>query len=228
MKTSKSDGKITWKVRGVDAVANEMMRGLDPARYNKTPEEERQKFRDKYRALIEEILPYVPRGYSGIGAAVCKCAIRYSKERAILFLQNLKDTIFHGRKDPVYLFSLWLDNKNRQKRGRIPYKMAMVACRAFCQERELTELRPGRDQDVFEWSEDWQFDPHRYRDRTASKREYRTKKKLQFPRNEAEREAQRDAQEEMRDYLKKQLSPEAFDALQDMWKPIKEEVTEEV
>ena len=158
--TAKGD-KVTWSIRAVQVIANQMMLGANNGRYVEgTTEEQREEFRERYRSLIEEIVPVLPRGMSSVGAAVAKCAIRYGKEEAIEFAKNVKEMWFNGKNDPCHRYYMWLHGlhrgKGRDKKDRVAvYQMTVTACRAFCTGRTLTALKPAT-KDVFSWSDDWQ------------------------------------------------------------------------
>jgi len=151
--------KASWDERAVGTIAREMMRGMDEGPFKKATPEEIQRFTEQHRALIQEVLPYVPRGFSTIGAVVCKCAIEFDKARAIEFLANFKESLFQGREDPVFLFRKWFDGRTRVKKDRIrTYQVTLAACRAYCNQRQVKELRPAwASKDAFEWDNDWSY-----------------------------------------------------------------------
>lgn len=144
----------------VEMIANQMMKGPKAGRYaiGSTPTE-RQEFLERYGPMIEELLPFLPRGSSAIGAAVMKCALKYNKEKAFEFAKNIKDGMFNGKNDPVYLLWSYLQtrrsSKSKSDRTIDIYRMTATACTAWCEERTLSELR-ARATDIFEWDEDWQ------------------------------------------------------------------------
>lgn len=153
---AESGNRVTWNQRAAHAIARTMIKGANTDR-RVTPEE-LDAFLQKHRQLIEDVFPHIPRGFSAIGAAVCKCAIYYNKRRAILFLQNLRSFLFNGEKDPVYLYHRWFNSKSRRKKDQATtYGMTIRACRTWCEYRELKRLviSDGSSKDVFEWDEEW-------------------------------------------------------------------------
>jgi hypothetical protein len=149
-------------------IANQMMKGPQGGRYaaNST-EKERAKFLADNREMIEKLLPLLPRGSGAIGAAIAKCALRYDKDRAFEFAKKVKDGMFEGKTDPVFLLWRWLNGKknSRKKTKREKtidiYRMTATACVAYCECRILTDIRP-KETDIFEWDKYWQV-PEKYR-----------------------------------------------------------------
>lgn len=149
--------KVTWSKRAVHVIANQMMLGPNTGRYPEgTTEKIRDEFKERYRTLIERIIPELPRGMSSVGAAIAKCAIRYDEERAIQFAHNVKEMLFQGKNDPCHRYYLWLHGKSRTKKDKVAvYWTTLTACRAYCQNRTLTDLRAAT-KDAFEWDENWE------------------------------------------------------------------------
>ena len=146
--------KHDWSQRAAYAIGRAMIKGNDP--YRRVTVEDVDVFLSKHRYLIEDIIPHIPRGMSSLGAAVCKCAIFYNKRRTIEFLQNFRAYLFTGDKDPVFLFHRWFYSKHRKiKDHAATYGLTLRACRAWCEYRELTELRSRELKDIFEWNADW-------------------------------------------------------------------------
>lgn len=153
--------KVTWSKRAVHVIANQMMLGANTGRYAEgTTEKIRDEFRERYRPLIEKIVPELPRGMSAVGAAIAKCAIRYGDELAIQFAHNVKEMLFQGKNDPCHRYYMWLHGlqrgAGREKKDKVTvYCMTVAACRAFCEGRSLTRVCPAT-KDIFQWDDDWQ------------------------------------------------------------------------
>jgi len=110
----------------------------------------------KDHEILGEIVKYMPRGMSSIGAAVGKCAIMYDQNKALEFLKNAKDANFNGKEDPVYHFYLWLKGMGGPKRKKndiSTYEVALYACKNYCLGKKIKGLR--RSKDIFEWGKDW-------------------------------------------------------------------------
>lgn len=148
-----TNDKITWSKRAFRVVAKQMMFEINS---NRRPSpEEQEEFRERYKPLLEEIIPEIPRGMSSVGAAIAKCAIRYGKAPAIQFAKNVKNMMFQGKNDPCHRYYLWLHGKNRSKQDAVTsYRVTLTACQAFCEGRQLTRLRPS-SKDIFQWSAEW-------------------------------------------------------------------------
>jgi uncharacterized protein YoaH (UPF0181 family) len=119
-------------------------------------EEEIEKFLGIYGGLVEQVVEFMPRGMSSIGAAVAKCAIKYDRERAIAFLRNSKDGMFEGKDDPAYHFYMWLHGLKGPKRKRqdiSTYEVALYACKQYCLGKKVKRL--DRIKEVFKWSDNW-------------------------------------------------------------------------
>jgi len=154
-----SSEKTTWEKRAVVAIAKEMMKGLNPKRFKTASPQDIEDFVERYRDLIEAVIPHVPRGLPTVGAVICKCGLKYDLARAIEFLVNFRDSYFNGRDDPVFLYCRWFYSKNRIKQNRIlTYQKTLNACRAYCEYRKLKEIRAtNATVDVFEWDDDWTY-----------------------------------------------------------------------
>ena len=136
-------------------LSNQMMKGPRHGRYaeGSTPAS-RVLFCHKHQRLIKEIIPHLPRASAAVGAVVCKCAIRFGKEKAIKFATAVKDGDFKGQNDPAILFWHYL-LRSRGKTTLEVYKFTVTACRAYCENRTLTHLRPA-ESDVFTWNSKWE------------------------------------------------------------------------
>jgi hypothetical protein len=151
---NKKGNRVTWNHRAAYTIARAMIRGGSDHRI---AGQDVDAFLAKHRSIIEGVFPHVPRGFSSIGAAVCKCALYYNKRRAIEFLQNFRSYLFDGENDPVFLFHRWFHSKTRPKKDHlITYGITLRACKAFCEHREITELRISKGpKDIFEWDDNW-------------------------------------------------------------------------
>lgn len=107
-----------------------------------------EKFLETHGDLVEQIVKFMPRGMSSIGAAVAKCAIKYDRERALVFLKNSKDGIFDGKDDPVYHFYMWLHGIKGPKRKRhdpSTHEVAMYACKQYCLGKRIKRLERSKE-----------------------------------------------------------------------------------
>lgn len=127
-----------------------MMKGPKPGRYapNSTPED-RMRFMELHRNLVEELIPRLPRASAAVGAVISKCAIKYGKDKAIAFADAVKNCKFCGPNDPALLFWQYL-LRSKNKPAVEVYKITVTAARAYCENRTLTSLRPA-ETDIFEW-----------------------------------------------------------------------------
>lgn len=153
--------RITWSERAVFVIAVRMMLGANKGRYPKATMDEIEAFKLRHKALLEELIPHLPRGMSAVGAAIAKCAIKYDKARAIEFAQHVKEGFFQGKRDPVWHYYRWLNGlergQARVKRDQAQtFYMTLAACRAYCENRQLSDLTPAK-QDIFEWNEKWEY-----------------------------------------------------------------------
>lgn len=149
MSTVKTDKKSTeyWVARNMMA-ANKKTVEFD--------DDDIENFINKYHKIIDEIVKYMPRGMTSVGAAVAKCALKYDNEKALEFLKNSKDGIFKGKEDPVYHFYMWihgLKGPKRKKHDISTYEITAYACKQYCVGKKIKRL--DRIKDVFKWSEDW-------------------------------------------------------------------------
>lgn len=139
-----------------DNIASRMMRGPYYGNLNVSAAD-REKFEEKYKSLIGEIIPHLPRGGSSIGAVVAKCAIKYGKEKAIEFAEAVKNANFNGEDDPAHLF--WRATNSGHKRDAVElYCITVTAARAYCRGKTLAfdhGLRKSKS-DIFDWDENWE------------------------------------------------------------------------
>lgn len=136
-------------------VAKNMMYLPDKTR--KINEEDVSNFFEKYKEIIEEIVKYMPRGMTTVGAAVGRCALLYDKEKAIDFIKNSKEGIFQGKEDPVYHFFLWirgLKGPKRKKHDISTYEITFCACKNYCADKKIKRL--DRYKDTSGWNGDWE------------------------------------------------------------------------
>lgn len=140
----------------VSMIANQMMKGPRSGRHapNSTSAQ-RAAFLETHLPLIIRILEKAPRGSAAIGAVVAKCAIKFGEEKALAFAEAVKLGKFQGVKDPVHLFWNYL-LKSKGRDSKEIYLMAVTACRAFCEGREISVLKKA-SKDIFEWDANWQY-----------------------------------------------------------------------
>lgn len=133
-------------------ISNMMMKGLDQSgKYAKdSTEQDRLQFLEKYEPVIYEIMPLLPRGSAAIGAAVCKCAIKFGMEKTKKFAKSLKEGVFNGQDDPVHLLWAYTMRNSDETPGKL-YKLTLTACIAYCEGRQIKSLRPAK-RDVFVWN----------------------------------------------------------------------------
>jgi hypothetical protein len=155
-----SEEKITWSERAIETIATAMMKEPSIEKYRAASEEQKVAFLARNKEIIKSVWPFVPRGFSAVGAACCKCAIVYGVEPVVQFLQNVKTMLFNGRNDPAYVYRMWFDSKRRTPKDRAQtYEMTIIACKAYCEKTPLTTLQIGRIRDVFDWDENWEYNP---------------------------------------------------------------------
>ncbi len=136
-------------------VAKNMM--YAPNKTKKIAEDEIKNFFEKYKEIIEDVVKYMPRGMTTVGAAVGRCALLYDKEKAINFIKNSKEGIFQGKEDPVYHFFLWLrglKGPKRKKHDISTYEITFCACKNYCTDKRIKRL--DRYKDSLDWSENWE------------------------------------------------------------------------
>lgn len=136
-------------------VAKNMM--YAPNKTKQISEDEIKNFFEKYKEIIEDVVKYMPRGMTTVGAAVGRCALLYDKEKAINFIKNSKEGIFQGKEDPVYHFFLWLrglKGPKRKKHDISTYEITFCACKNYCTGKRIKRL--DRYKDSLDWSENWE------------------------------------------------------------------------
>lgn len=143
-----------WADRAVPNICARMMLGLSLAKYPDATPEQKKQFEEDHKELLSELIPLLSQTNSSIGAAAACCALRFGKERPLEFLKNLKERTFQGKQDPVYLFFMWFKTKKVKNKGAITYAYALKACRAYCEHRTLTHLRPAKVP-LFAWDANW-------------------------------------------------------------------------
>jgi hypothetical protein len=116
-----------------------------------TPEE-RLEFQKRYLLLAELIVPHLPRASAALGAVICKCAIKYGLPKAIQLAEALRTGVFRGDKDPAKLLWLFLTKAAGMDAVEV-YRKTVSGARAFCEDRELGELRFANT-DIFDWDQD--------------------------------------------------------------------------
>jgi len=129
-----------------------------PSKKTKATDEEINEFISKYINVIKEVVSYMPRGMTTVGAAVANCAIRYDKEKAIDFIKNSKERIFNGKEDPAYHFYMWLHGlrgPKRKKHDISTYEITLHACRNYCFGKKIKRL--GKSKDNFTWNEKFEI-----------------------------------------------------------------------
>jgi hypothetical protein len=129
-----------------------------PNKISKVSDEDIFDFISKYKEIISDVVNYMPRGMTTVGAAVARCAIQYDKEKAINFIKNSKERIFQGKEDPVYHFYLWLHGfkgPKRKKHDISTYEITFYACRCYCLEKKIKRL--GRAKDNVPWNKNWEI-----------------------------------------------------------------------
>jgi hypothetical protein len=123
----------------------------------KINDEEINEFISKYSDIISEVVSYMPRGMTSIGAAVANCAIHYDRDKAINFIKNAKDRIFQGKEDPVYHFYMWLHGikgPKRKKHDISTYEVTLYACKNYCLGKKIKRL--DRVKGNFSWNENFE------------------------------------------------------------------------
>jgi hypothetical protein len=136
-------------------ITNQMVKGIEgkePALPEKTIEEIKQ----KWSGLADLFEPLVPRTpfksvSSAIGAAMCKCAIKYGLPKTVAFCEAVNHTEFSGPNDPAKLF--WVRSKGVPPKEL--YAKTVTAIRAWCEDRTIKEIRAAKT-DFFDWGEDGQ------------------------------------------------------------------------
>lgn len=129
-----------------------------PNKTKKLNEEQIKIFFQKYEEIINDVIKYMPRGMTTVGAAVGRCALLYDKEKAIGFIKNSKEGIFQGKEDPVYHFFLWLrglKGPKRKKHDISTYEITFYACKNYCASKKIKRLDRARD--MFNWNENWEI-----------------------------------------------------------------------
>lgn len=127
-----------------------------PNKTKKIEDNDIEEFILKHKKIIDDVIQYMPRGMSTVGAAVAKCAIQYDQDRAINFLKNSKDKIFQGKEDPVYHFYLWLHGlkgPKRKKNDISTYEITYYACKQYCLNKKIKRLSKSKDN--MSWQKDW-------------------------------------------------------------------------
>ena len=105
-------------------------------------------------ALAEEVMdllvPSRERTYSpAIAAVICKCALKYGKDKALDLLRNVRNGTFNGPNDPARLMHILI--KDGKGTPQQLYSKATCGARAFCEGRTLTELRYVKT-DICDWT----------------------------------------------------------------------------
>ena len=157
--TEKVGVNAGWKQRAVPAICYRMILGMKPGRLE-IEEVEFDNFSNKYKDLIEKLVPHMPQNLAALDAALVKCAIVYGPEKVIEFCNNAKNLIFKGKNDPAYLFHNWgFIGKKRgprpERKSIATYSVALNLCRAFCEDRTQVHVRAARV-DIFEWDENFE------------------------------------------------------------------------
>lgn len=135
----------------VDNICYQMMRGSKQTPFSAA---ERAVFKAKYQKLVESIMPHLPRASSAVGAVVCICALYYGREKAVKFADNLKNGVFDGLDDPVFLLWRFL-NTRKNKTTDQTYRLTVGAAKAYCEGKKLNRLRELKS-DIFKWGNGWE------------------------------------------------------------------------
>lgn len=135
----------------IDNICYQMMRGSKQAVYSA---EERSVFKAKYQKFVEGIMPHLPRASSAVGAVICICALYYGKDKAVKFAENLKNGVFDGLDDPVFLLWRFLNTRKNRTTDQT-YRLTVGAAKAYCEGRKLDRLRELKS-DIFKWGENWE------------------------------------------------------------------------
>lgn len=122
-----------------EAVTNLILKGV---KNKKIKDEDKKEFKEKNQNIISKILGYKLRS-NPLEAAIVACAIKYGEERALLFANNYKQSMFEGLDDPVCLTWTYYSRNLKYKESSHLYAVALTACKAYCENRKLKRLEPS-------------------------------------------------------------------------------------
>jgi hypothetical protein len=132
------------------------LRGLTNKEYSAN---QRRAFFAKHGLAIRKITQAIPKKKTQttavLGAVLLKCSRKYGLDKALEMANNLKAMCFTGPDDPAHL--LWAKiYKGKPANRDTFYKLAVTACRAYCEDRTLSNLHMSKT-DIFEWDSNWEY-----------------------------------------------------------------------
>src|ERR1039458_8790916 len=141
-------------------ILNQMLKGPSSNFPKRLTSEQREAFYNKFGEVAAEIALVLPQTSSGtysgaIGAVICKCAIKYGTKKALDLIHSVKDCIFKGKNDPArLLWTFMISGGTKGLNAEQIYRKTVTAVRAYCENRDLMDLRYA-SKDIFEWDSDF-------------------------------------------------------------------------